>query len=178
MWSPSPQTLHPRTTIHHSLCIVGAMISCFISSESQRPLAFPVQIPEPLLRIELEETSCWTFDWANSELIAIGTTNGDSISLRFQPPHLRVQSGTIAVYDIGTALKAITDAGHLFYYSSMLSLIEYPRLHLHHGSSSDPLPYRSSICHPWHCVDQSATCLALWCSPHGRKSYGNLQRWV
>ena len=33
-------------------------------------------MPEPLLRIELEETNCWMFDWANSELIAIGTTNG------------------------------------------------------------------------------------------------------
>ncbi|KAF8075956.1 hypothetical protein FPV67DRAFT_1558547 [Lyophyllum atratum] len=49
-----------------------------------------VKLPEPLLRIELEETNCWTFDWANSELIAIGTTNG-----------------IIAVYDIGPHLKAI-----------------------------------------------------------------------
>ena len=36
----------------------------------------PVKLPQPILRIELEETSCWTFDWANSEMIAIGTTNG------------------------------------------------------------------------------------------------------
>ena len=36
----------------------------------------PVKMPHPILRIELEETSCWSFDWANSELIAIGTTNG------------------------------------------------------------------------------------------------------
>ena len=35
-----------------------------------------VKLPHPILRIELEETSCWSFDWANSELIAIGTTNG------------------------------------------------------------------------------------------------------
>ncbi|KAF8177239.1 hypothetical protein BJ912DRAFT_986062 [Pholiota molesta] len=48
-----------------------------------------VKLPRPILRIELEETSCWTFDWANSEVIAIGTTNG-----------------TIAVYNIGAALKA------------------------------------------------------------------------
>ncbi|KAF9462752.1 hypothetical protein BDZ94DRAFT_707255 [Collybia nuda] len=52
-----------------------------------------VKLPEPLLRIELEETSCWTFDWANSELIAIGTTNG-----------------IIAVYDIGPSLKSINSA--------------------------------------------------------------------
>ena len=37
---------------------------------------FLVKMPHPILRIELEETSCWSFDWANSELIAIGTTNG------------------------------------------------------------------------------------------------------
>ncbi|KAJ6620827.1 hypothetical protein B0H10DRAFT_2020767 [Mycena sp. CBHHK59/15] len=47
-----------------------------------------LKIPEPLLRIELEETSCWSFDWANSELVAIGTTHG-----------------TIAVYHLGQALR-------------------------------------------------------------------------
>ncbi|KAG1734326.1 hypothetical protein EDB19DRAFT_1896481 [Suillus lakei] len=35
-----------------------------------------VHLPEPLLRIELEETSCWSLDWANSETIAVGCTNG------------------------------------------------------------------------------------------------------
>ncbi|KAH0582654.1 hypothetical protein H2248_010575 [Termitomyces sp. 'cryptogamus'] len=49
-----------------------------------------IHLPEPLLRIELEETSCWTCDWANSEQIAIGTTNG-----------------IIAVYDLGPQLKEI-----------------------------------------------------------------------
>ncbi|KAI0807842.1 WD40-repeat-containing domain protein [Fomes fomentarius] len=46
-----------------------------------------VKLTEPLLRIELEETSCWSFDWANSEVVAIGCTNG-----------------SIAVYDIARAL--------------------------------------------------------------------------
>lgn len=35
-----------------------------------------VKLSEPLLRLELEETSCWSIDWANSELIAVGCTNG------------------------------------------------------------------------------------------------------
>ncbi|KAH7924733.1 hypothetical protein BV22DRAFT_1195685 [Leucogyrophana mollusca] len=56
------------------------------SQESSLPVY--VRLPEPLLRIELEETSCWTLDWANSEVIAVGCTNG-----------------YIAVYDIGKALK-------------------------------------------------------------------------
>ncbi|KAG6854374.1 hypothetical protein C0991_007365 [Blastosporella zonata] len=46
-----------------------------------------VKLPEPLLRIELEETSCWTFDWANSEQVAIGTTNG-IIAVYNLGPHL------------------------------------------------------------------------------------------
>ncbi|KAG1890874.1 hypothetical protein F4604DRAFT_1567577 [Suillus subluteus] len=47
-----------------------------------------VHLPEPLLRIELEETSCWSLDWANSEIIAVGCTNG-----------------FVAVYDIGHAVR-------------------------------------------------------------------------
>ncbi|KAF8550445.1 hypothetical protein OG21DRAFT_1446590 [Imleria badia] len=35
-----------------------------------------VRLPEPVLRIEHEGTSCWSLDWANSEVIAVGLTNG------------------------------------------------------------------------------------------------------
>ncbi|PPQ65649.1 hypothetical protein CVT24_011803 [Panaeolus cyanescens] len=51
---------------------------------------------QPILRIELEETSCWTFDWANSEVIAIGTTNG-----------------IISVFNLGSYLKNIVSAGNI-----------------------------------------------------------------
>lgn len=51
-----------------------------------------VHLPEPLLRIELEDTSCWSLDWANSETIAVGCTNG-----------------YVAVYDIGHALRTGQD---------------------------------------------------------------------
>ncbi|KAG6882978.1 hypothetical protein C0993_008426 [Termitomyces sp. T159_Od127] len=44
-----------------------------------------VHLPEPLLRIELEETSCWTCDWANSEQVAIGTTNDVINAMAFSP---------------------------------------------------------------------------------------------
>ncbi|KAH7889341.1 hypothetical protein F5I97DRAFT_1993652 [Phlebopus sp. FC_14] len=52
--------------------------------------SFPVfvKLREPDLRIELEGTSCWSIDWANSEVIAVGCTDG-----------------CIAVYDIGRALR-------------------------------------------------------------------------
>lgn len=48
-----------------------------------------VQLPHPLIRIEMVEAACWSFDWANSERVAIGTTNG-----------------VIAVYDLGDALQS------------------------------------------------------------------------
>ncbi|KAH9930681.1 uncharacterized protein B0H18DRAFT_1083768 [Fomitopsis serialis] len=47
-----------------------------------------VRFAEPLLRFELEETMCWGMDWANSEVIAVGCTNG-----------------SIAVFNIADALK-------------------------------------------------------------------------
>ncbi|KAF9014294.1 hypothetical protein BDQ17DRAFT_1386722 [Cyathus striatus] len=47
----------------------------------------------PLIRIDLEDTSCWTFDWANSEVTAIGTTND-----------------IIAVYNLSAALKSCTSS--------------------------------------------------------------------
>lgn len=37
-----------------------------------------VRLPDPVLRIEMEETCCWSIDWANSEVVAIGMTNGES----------------------------------------------------------------------------------------------------
>ncbi|TFK90283.1 hypothetical protein K466DRAFT_543680 [Polyporus arcularius HHB13444] len=63
-------------------------------STLERPADHPENEPvyvklEPLLRIELEETCCWSFDWANSEVVAIGCTNGN-----------------IAVYNVAQALQA------------------------------------------------------------------------
>ncbi|KAJ8517201.1 hypothetical protein ONZ45_g5601 [Pleurotus djamor] len=47
-----------------------------------------VHLPEPLIRIELADSCCWCFDWANSDLVAIGTTDG-----------------SIAVYDLSQTLN-------------------------------------------------------------------------
>ncbi|KAI6153788.1 hypothetical protein BKA82DRAFT_4093973 [Pisolithus tinctorius] len=47
-----------------------------------------VKLSEPTLRVELENTSCWSLDWANSEVLAIGCTNG-----------------CIAIYDVSDALN-------------------------------------------------------------------------
>ncbi|KAJ3501273.1 hypothetical protein NMY22_g18982 [Coprinellus aureogranulatus] len=61
-----------------------------LNGSSDEPVL--VKLPDPILRIELAETSCWTFDWANSERVAIGTTNG-----------------IIAVYDLAKALQTCKD---------------------------------------------------------------------
>ncbi|KZV92898.1 hypothetical protein EXIGLDRAFT_749456 [Exidia glandulosa HHB12029] len=39
---------------------------------------YPVAIlaERPLARLELEDTSCWCFDWANSDTLAVGCSNG------------------------------------------------------------------------------------------------------
>ncbi|KAI0315239.1 hypothetical protein OF83DRAFT_1164870 [Amylostereum chailletii] len=55
-----------------------------------------LRLIEPLVRIELDETSCWTIDWANSERIVVGCTNG-----------------AIAVYDLGAAIRGQTPARNL-----------------------------------------------------------------
>lgn len=66
-----------------------------------------VHLPEPLLRIELENTACWSFDWGNSEIIAIGCTNGicfwTSVTTTSTNPEFK---GYIAVYDIADALSS------------------------------------------------------------------------
>ncbi|KAF8891409.1 hypothetical protein BD779DRAFT_1515063 [Infundibulicybe gibba] len=62
--------------------------SIYVVPDGYICLHFIVKLPQPLIRIELDETTCWSFDWANSEMVAIGTTNG-----------------IIAVYDLGPTLK-------------------------------------------------------------------------
>lgn len=59
---------------------------------------------EPLLRLELDETCCWAIDWANSEVIAVGCTNGTSqpFGHTFLP---MIFEGNIAIYDVGKAIK-------------------------------------------------------------------------
>ncbi|TBU50277.1 hypothetical protein BD309DRAFT_945783 [Dichomitus squalens] len=60
-----------------------------IDAPADHPANTPLYVKptKPLLRIELEETCCWSLDWANSEVVAIGCTNGN-----------------IAIYNIATAL--------------------------------------------------------------------------
>lgn len=47
---------------------------------------------QPTIRINLDDTTCWTLDWGNSEVVAVGCTNG-----------------CIAVYNLHTALNSPSD---------------------------------------------------------------------
>ncbi|THH11562.1 hypothetical protein EW146_g7999, partial [Bondarzewia mesenterica] len=75
---------HSRTALFR----LRSPISSRFATRSFCPTICQAFRTEPLLRIELEEASCWTIEWANSEVIAVDCMNG-----------------TIAVYDIGDALR-------------------------------------------------------------------------
>ncbi|KAJ7695972.1 hypothetical protein B0H17DRAFT_1198295 [Mycena rosella] len=103
-WCPLPShdSVHDQTTRPRKLGLLGGTFedgsfSIYVVPEPSdvtpdghdpsKPVF--VNLPEPLIRIELEEATCCSFDWANSELVAIGTSHG-----------------TVAVYHLGQALKA------------------------------------------------------------------------
>ncbi|KDR73824.1 hypothetical protein GALMADRAFT_72049 [Galerina marginata CBS 339.88] len=96
---------------------------------------------QPILRIELEETLCWTFDWANSELIAIGTTNG-----------------IIAVYNIGPALKSFTDPTQ----PPTTNLLPTHYLHVHQSAIRALAWVKAPPCTPSGepCVNEDPTVIA------------------
>ncbi|KAH7906081.1 hypothetical protein BJ138DRAFT_1016773 [Hygrophoropsis aurantiaca] len=53
-------------------------------------------LPHPHLRLELQDTACWCLDWADSEVLGVGCTNGACY---------------IAVYNIGEALRSADGRG-------------------------------------------------------------------
>lgn len=60
---------------------------------------------EPILRIELRDTNCWAFDWANSDVVAIGCTNGGSAGRWNFRGFLTISPGAVAIYNISDPLK-------------------------------------------------------------------------
>ncbi|KDR69360.1 hypothetical protein GALMADRAFT_256215 [Galerina marginata CBS 339.88] len=107
-------------------------------SNNSRPVCVKSQ---PILRIELEEMLCWTFDWANSELIAIGTTNG-----------------IIAVYNIGRALKSFADPTQ----PPTTNLLPTHYLHVHQSSIRALAWVKAPPCSPSGepCVNEDPTVIA------------------
>ncbi|KIP08890.1 hypothetical protein PHLGIDRAFT_68606 [Phlebiopsis gigantea 11061_1 CR5-6] len=89
---PTPRKLGllAGTFCDGSLCVYAVPYPADISTTSSTPATSPspIFVPEPLVRILHPETACWSLDWANSEVLAVGCTNG-----------------TIAVYNISDILK-------------------------------------------------------------------------
>jgi hypothetical protein len=80
---PSRRTSHLKDTILRCLCSV-----CLRPYLCEFLLPYSlcvVRLAGPTVRIELEETACWSLDWANSETIAVGTTSGDCVSCSKEP---------------------------------------------------------------------------------------------
>lgn len=65
----------------------------------------PVRLTEPLLRLQLEDTSAYCLDWANSDVLAVGCSNGSCVAKR--PITLLTWiTGWVAVYDVGNLLRS------------------------------------------------------------------------
>lgn len=71
---PDPEDVRPP---EHDAALPVFGERFFFSAASVESLSRIVRLPEPVLRIEHEGTSCWSLDWANSEVIAVGFTNGE-----------------------------------------------------------------------------------------------------
>lgn len=65
----------------------------------------------PLLRLELPETVCCTLDWANSEVVGVGCTNGLPPYLyAFSCDRAKADLGCVAVFNVKDALaKGVTE---------------------------------------------------------------------
>ena len=73
---PSDMVSHYLLNMISPILFVVYLTLLTIQASQIHAFILLVKLPHPILRIELEETSCWSFDWANHELIAIGMTNG------------------------------------------------------------------------------------------------------
>ena len=73
---PSDMVSHYLLNMISPILFVVYLTLLTIQASQIHAFILLVKLPHPILRIELEETSCWSFDWANRELIAIGMTNG------------------------------------------------------------------------------------------------------
>lgn len=59
------------------------------------------------MRFELEDAAAWCLDWANSEVIAVGCSNGESpcSGRTLTMASIDLPPGYVAVFDVAEALK-------------------------------------------------------------------------
>lgn len=65
-----------------------------------------VHVKEPLIRIELSDAACTCVDWANSERLAVGCSNGTPpLQENVEQHSCLVFLGNVLVYDLKDALR-------------------------------------------------------------------------
>lgn len=60
--------------IRKALSSVGDPVSITLQ-HALHVLSILVKV-QPLVRVEMEGSACWSLDWANSELLCVSTTHG------------------------------------------------------------------------------------------------------
>lgn len=70
---PDPDDVRPPENDARLPVFGGSLLLLSVKKSVSRT----VRLPEPALRIEHEGASCWSLDWANSDIIAVGLTNGE-----------------------------------------------------------------------------------------------------
>lgn len=65
---------------------------------------YAVRLKDPLIRIELEDAVCTCIDWANSEILAVGCSNGIQSQSKIPLPLTNDLLGNVLVYDLKDAL--------------------------------------------------------------------------
>jgi hypothetical protein len=120
-----------------------------------------VKLSEPIIRIELPETCCWSLDWANSEVIAIGTT-----------------TGVVAVYNLAPSLKSLTDGSACLNDGEATIFIIFSRFCRDNKHSSHTLSLSTPICHPSCSMDSCSSRLTSWIARSRRKSDRDSYWWL
>ena len=161
-----------QNTMTLSRFTVGSLFPCLIKKPPDFSCdSHAVKIPEPLIRIELEETSCWTFDWANSELVAIGTTNGRFIlSLASQKIGLSNFQVLLPYMTSALPLNPLTTPVSTFQIVPGICSLSDRSTGSHHKPAPNALHHRTSIRHPRPFLDPSPALMALRHSANQRGS--------
>lgn len=82
-----------------------SLVGTFSAIDEKKSSSHTARLPEPSLRIEHEGASCWSLDWANSDVVAVGLTNGKTSRIKMSAARTDVFQGCVAVYNIQDALE-------------------------------------------------------------------------
>jgi transcription factor C subunit 6 len=77
---PEPQDMLPNDYTSSSGPVFGSFqMNYTFYSFNRRILTYnglPVHLSDPVVRVEMTDAMCWSLDWGNSDILAVGCTNG------------------------------------------------------------------------------------------------------